>query len=143
MAVLSLEDLSGSIEAVVFPETFSRNEALIKSEAALLVEGSLEVEDSGSRKIIVKKIQILEAIVQQTGKPLTIRINLEGMPQNLPEELKTILEKNSGESQVIFQLEHPEGYLINMKPKDLIQVSVKEDLIQQLELLCGKGKILF
>ena len=65
------------------------------------------------------------------------------MPQNLPEELKTILEKNSGESQVIFQLEHPEGYLINMKPKDLIQVSVKEDLIQQLELLCGKGKILF
>ena len=64
------------------------------------------------------------------------------MSQTLPEELKTILEKNPGNSRVIFQLEHPEGYLINMKPKDVIQVSAKEDLIQQLELLCGKGKVL-
>ena len=142
MAVLSLEDLSGSIDAVVFPETFSRNESLIKSEAALLVEGSLEVEDSGSRKIIVKGMQMLEAIAQQAGKPVTIQINLEEMSQTLPEELKTILEKNPGNSRVIFQLEHPEGYLINMKPKDVIQVSAKEDLIQQLELLCGKGKVL-
>ena len=126
----------------MFPETFSRNESLIKSEAALLVEGSLEVEDSGSRKIIVKGMQMLEAIAQQAGKPVTIQINLEEMSQTLPEELKTILEKNPGNSRVIFQLEHPEGYLINMKPKDVIQVSAKEDLIQQLELLCGKGKVL-
>ena len=130
------------LRLLYFQKIFKRNESFLKSEAALFIKGSLEVEDSGSRKIIVKEVQMLEAVVQQTSKPITICINLEGMPQNLPEELKTILEKYPGDSQVLFQLEHPEGYLINLKPKEIIQVTAKKDLVQQLEQLCGKGKIL-
>ncbi|MGH9961650.1 MAG: DNA polymerase III subunit alpha, partial [Pyrinomonadaceae bacterium] len=41
MAVIALEDLSGALEAVIFPEPFQRYERLLKSDALLLVKGIL------------------------------------------------------------------------------------------------------
>src|SRR5690606_36394554 len=44
MAFANFEDTTGGVELVVFPDVFSRYEAALKSDGALLVQGSLEVD---------------------------------------------------------------------------------------------------
>jgi DNA polymerase-3 subunit alpha len=45
MAVFMLDDIAGSIEVVVFPETFAKHASLVEADAMLLVRGKLEKDD--------------------------------------------------------------------------------------------------
>ncbi len=139
MATLALEDLSGSVDAVVFPDVFRRCESLLESEAAVLVRGALELEDSGNRKIIVREIQPIDG--PRATPPVTIYVKLEDMAQDLPLKLRSIMEGNPGESRVTFQLEHPQSYLITLQPRHLGRVKADGRFVQQVETLCGTGSV--
>ena len=139
MATLALEDLSGSVDAVVFPDVFKRCESLLESEAAVLVRGVLELEDSGNRKIIVREIQPIDG--PQATPPVTIYVKLEDMAQDLPFKLRSIMEENPGDSRVTFQLEHPQSYLITLRPRHLGRVKADGQFVQQVETLCGTGSV--
>ena len=139
MATLSLEDLSGSVDAVVFPEVFKRCESLLESEAAVLVRGMLEIEDSGNRKIVVREIRTLDG--PHSAPPVTIYVKLEAMAQDLPVKLRSIMEENPGGSRVTFQLEHPQSYLITLQPRHLGRVKADGRFIRQVETLCGAGSV--
>ncbi len=139
MAALSLEDLSGSIDAVVFPEAFKRCESLLESEAAVLVRGVIDLEDSGTRKVIVKEVQTLEGA--RPARPVTIHVKLEAMTHGLPTKLRSILEEHPGQSRVTFQLEHPQSYLITLQPRHLGRVKADGRFVRQVETLCGVGSV--
>ena len=139
MATLSLEDLSGSVDAVVFPDLFKRCESLMESEAAVLVRGILELEDSGNRKVIVREIQPIDD--PQAAPPVTIYVNLDDMAQDLPVKLRSIMEENPGDSRVTFQLEHPQSYLITLQSRDLGRVKVDGRFVRLVETLCGAGSV--
>lgn len=49
MAFVTLEDLSGFVELVVFPETYTQNAELLSSEEALLVKGTLDVGEDACK----------------------------------------------------------------------------------------------
>lgn len=139
MATLSLEDLSGSVDAVVFPDLFKRCESLMESEAAVLVRGILELEDSGNRKVIVREIQPVDG--SQATPPVTIYVKLEAMAQDLPVKLRSVMEENPGDSRVTFQLEHPQSYLITLQSRDLGRVKADGRFVRQVEALCGAGSV--
>ena len=52
MAILQLEDLTGSCEAVVFPKTYARLSDFLMLEARLLVWGSIDSRDERTQLII-------------------------------------------------------------------------------------------
>ena len=52
MAILQLEDLTGSCEAVVFPRTFSRLSDFLLPESRLLIWGSIESRDDRTQLIV-------------------------------------------------------------------------------------------
>ena len=139
MATLSLEDHTGSVDAVVFPDVFKRCESLLESEAAVLVQGSLELEDSGNRKVIVREIQPIDST--QAAPPVIIYVKLETMARDLPVKLRSIMEENPGDSHVTFQLEHPHSYLITLQSRDLGRVKADGRFVRQVETLCGAGSV--
>lgn len=102
MAFAQLEDLSGSVELVVFPDVFAKAEITLKSEQALLVGGTLEKEaESEGCKIIVDSVSSLEE-VSKKSKRLVFRID-ESMQKDLP-MLKEVLQRYPGQTGVTFEL---------------------------------------
>ena len=49
-AILTLQDRTGVIEALVFPEAFQKLEPILKAATPLLVKGRVAVEDVGTRR---------------------------------------------------------------------------------------------
>lgn len=143
MAVIGLEDLAGSFEAVIFPEPFQRYEKLLKSDALLLVRGVLDVEDSGARKIRVSEVDSMEGIRERMTRSLRIHINLEQMTSETVERLQRVLCEHPGEASVIFELEHPKVYLLTLRPNQLVKVRPDPQLVLKVENLCGVGAVRF
>jgi DNA polymerase III subunit alpha len=143
MAVIQLEDLTGSVEAVIFPDPFQRFEKLLKPDAPLLVKGVLDVEDSGIRKIRVSEIQSIEGLRERMAKSVIVHINLERVTQDMAERLHRVLDGHPGEASVIFELEHPKAYLVTLRPNQFLRVKPSAQLVQELEGLCGAGAVKF
>ena len=62
MAVITLEDRAGTLEVVVFPETYRTCRAHVESGALVIVRGKLERDDEASR--------ILATDVQPIGRAI-------------------------------------------------------------------------
>ena len=67
MAVLTLEDAQGSVEVVVFPETYGRFRHLIETGALLLVKGKFERDDDSSR-FQANELSSLEGLRERMAK---------------------------------------------------------------------------
>ncbi|MBM3803039.1 MAG: DNA polymerase III subunit alpha [Acidimicrobiia bacterium] len=143
MAVIQLEDLTGSIEAVIFPDPFQRFEKLLKLDAPLLTKGILDVEDSGTRKIRVSDIQAIEGLRERMVKSVVVHVNLEQVASDTAERLLQIIDGHRGEATVIFELEHPKGYLVTLRPNQFVRVKPSAQLVQDIESLCGAGAVKF
>ena len=58
MVFAQLQDSEGSIEVVVFPDTFEKNPSIWQSDAVLLVKGQVQLRDN-SLKLICKEASVL------------------------------------------------------------------------------------
>ena len=143
MAVFQIEDLTGSVEAVLFPEPFQRYEKWLKTDAPLLIKGILDVEDSGARKIKTSEVQPLEGFRERAATYVTIRVNLAGLDQSGATKLQSVLNGFPGETRVIFELEHPKAYLIILRPHQFVKVRLDPQFVQAVESICGPGAVRF
>jgi DNA polymerase III subunit alpha len=143
MAVLQLEDLSGSVEAVIFPEPFQRYQRLLEADAPLFVKGVLDVEDSGNRKILVNEIMSLIDLRERMAKFITIHVDLRHTSQNTALQLQSVIGSHPGETNVIFQLEYPKEYLITLRPNHFVKIKADPQFIKEVEDICGTGAVRF
>lgn len=60
MAFLTLEDLLGTLEIVVFPRDYERNAALMQEDAKVFIQGRVSAEDDKASKLICEKMYAFE-----------------------------------------------------------------------------------
>ncbi len=73
MAVFMLDDVDGSVEVVVFPETFGKHGSLIDTDAMLLVRGKLEKDDESARLVATELLPIA-ALMERTTREVAIHL---------------------------------------------------------------------
>ena len=56
MAFITLEDLVGTVEVVVFPRDYERNAALIETDSKVFIMGRVAAEDDKASKLICEKL---------------------------------------------------------------------------------------
>ena len=135
MAFITLEDFFGTIECIVFPQTYERYYDLINEDELVVIEGRLSFSEVEEPKIICEKVAALNKlnldkiyvkITRDKDKDIFNRINL-------------ILKKNPGDTPVYLYLEKDKKTLI--ADRSLWVNSDFEDTIKELEALLGKGNV--
>ncbi|MDY5022344.1 MAG: DNA polymerase III subunit alpha [Blautia sp.] len=128
MAFITLEDLVGTAEVVVFPRDYEKNQALIKEEARVLVQGRVSAEDDKASKLILERIRSFEDIPREVW----IQFADLGAYTAQEQELYRELQSEPGDSTVViylkdvkaikklppaYQVRISEGWLDNMRKK--------------------------
>lgn len=103
MCFAQLEDLSSTIELIVFPDAYAVSELMIKSDMPLVIEGSYEKEEE-SQKIIVEKMFYMTDRMKNLNK---VRIMISEKFQEF-DKLKKVLQKYPGKSQVFLDCQLPD-----------------------------------
>lgn len=133
MAFVRLEDLTGSVELVVFPEQYEKHADLLIEDNLILVEGRTDLKEEEDAKILVEKMEPLTQ--QQKYYRLIIG---EEHDRDVLSSLKDTLVAENGEVPVCLffkkdnkMLMLQEAYWIRDNPQ----------CRRQLELLLGSGAV--
>lgn len=101
MAFARLEDLSGSMEIVIFPSVFQQTQLFWQPDRLLIIEGQTSAKD-GEWKLLADKVwdlqQVLEAEVGPT--PMLIVVPLEQSSPAMFAELRSMLQASPGDRAV-------------------------------------------
>jgi len=140
MAVLSLEDPTGSVEVVVFPDAFNTYAAFLKGEEPLLITGTAEVDDN-TAKIISQEISSLERVRENAIKRIEIKLPQEMISRVNLEEIKDILFRYPGESAILFRVGTGLGEEFLIAAHNRYKVSPCREMISEIETRIGRKVI--
>ncbi len=137
MAVIELEDLTGRIEGVVFPDLFREVSNLLFQEIPLKVEGILEKDEEGRPRIRVQSIKAInEDLSEQEPKRIRLKIKLKALSVKDLEALKSTFLRHQGPCEVLLHLIDGEREVVVRLP-DPLRVKASENLRADLERLLG------
>ncbi|MCD6364907.1 MAG: DNA polymerase III subunit alpha [Planctomycetes bacterium] len=101
MAILTLEDITGKSEAVVFPRAYERFGRLLEVDTMAFVRGTINASRETPSIVIDEFIPIAEAIEQLTG---SILLSLPGAGKDLLEGLQNLLARHKGDCPVFVRV---------------------------------------
>jgi DNA polymerase-3 subunit alpha len=136
----TMEDMSGSIEMVVFPEAYKRLGDKVKLEVPVLIKAGVRVEEGANPKITVAEIIPLEDAKVPLPRAIRIRIPLETSRENTVDELHALFLERKGEAKVLFDVERQGDFMVVMEA-DGYNVLPDRNFIARVEQLCGRGSV--
>jgi DNA polymerase-3 subunit alpha len=141
MALFSLEDLTGAVETVVFPNSYPKFEPYMTADFPVLVSGRFEAEDGKICKVIASDLQPLLGIAERNAKTLRISANISNLSPESATQLHRLLESNRGDTGVEVELYYPSEFRVNILSSDFVKVKSSPDLKRQIESICGPGSV--
>ncbi len=153
MVFITLEDLEGTVEVIVFPKVYEECKELIKKDEIVIIEGRLDVAE-GKIKLIAEKVSPLNKYLK--NKKSTLKVKKE-MYQNILEELhleinaykntpdlliklKEIFCTYSGKSQIIIHFKEKEKTILHIIGKEF-SVNINDKLIKEIRNILGNNKV--
>jgi DNA polymerase-3 subunit alpha len=140
MAFISLEDLKGFVEVIVFSEVFKSSSKVIKGEKPILVEGNLNREEE-KIKIIASKIILLSEALEEKGKSIHLSINIQNDTTRQLEDLYNILKKHKGNSPAYLHFIIPQKSETIVFLGDNFKLNPTLPLYKEIETIFGQGAL--
>lgn len=100
MAFLTLEDLLGTVEVIVFPRDYERYHTYLNVDEKIFVNGHANVEEDKNGKIICEKIYGFD----DTKKELWMQFATKEEYQQMEQKLFRMLLSSDGNDQVVIYL---------------------------------------
>ena len=139
--ILTLDDRTGRIEAMLFEETFQKHRDLIAKDALVLVEGLLRFDEfSDAWRLAARRISELEKVREQEARRLVLQCTHGKVPA-LDERLAAILAPwRGGPCPVTIEYCGAQAAgALTLGPEWSVRAS--RELLEQLEALVGRGSV--
>ncbi|MEJ2200480.1 MAG: DNA polymerase III subunit alpha, partial [Desulfuromonadaceae bacterium] len=142
MAFVTLEDLSGFVEMVVFPEVYQASMELLKGEEPLLVSGTLDMGEE-SCKLLASEVLSLQEVKERLTKRVHFRLTTPGLSESQLQQLKTILGRYRGGCEVLLHLIIPNRSETIIRLPEKLWVSASDEIMDAAEKLFGYNVVTF
>lgn len=134
MAFLTLEDLVGTVEVIVFPNIFERQRYMIQSDAKVFIKGKVSLGDDEQGKVICDRI------IEFSKVPRELWVQFQDKEAYLKreKELCSLLEGSDGNDAVII-------YCKTEKAKKILperwRVNADKGLVKRIGLEFGENNV--
>jgi len=137
-AAMQIEDLEGSVEAMVFSTQFERLNAALNEEKAVLVRGLVLPEENAPPKISVQEIVPLENARVNLPSLISIRVPMAtngGPALNRADALQTLFQTKPGDTEVRLRLEKPKDFSVILDVA--ARVRPDKEFCAEVARICG------
>lgn len=138
MAFLTVEDVVGSVEVVVFPKLLAKFINIISNGAIVMIGGRLSVREEENPKIILDYIESVEQIKANINKRLGLFLRFSNNSSQEYLKCSEYLNKYStnGDTMLYFYFNDSKKYFPRKK------INVNDDLIKKLKSLIGDENVI-
>jgi len=134
MAFLTLEDLVGTVEVVVFPRDYEKNSQMLTQDSKVFVRGRVSCEDDRPSKLICEKIWTFEEIPQELWVQFSDKKDYEMREQ----DLFGVLRHCEGKDRVVIFVRSERAV---RRLGENWTVNANDELLEELYGIFGKENI--
>jgi DNA polymerase-3 subunit alpha len=102
MAFVQLEDVTGSVEVVVFNSTYAAARGLLVDDAVLVVKGRVDHKQQGETKLVALEVSAFEAAPER--REVRLKVDARSAPVGVIRELAGLVRDFPGEAPVYVDL---------------------------------------
>ncbi|MDA8163516.1 MAG: DNA polymerase III subunit alpha, partial [Desulfobacteraceae bacterium] len=136
MGFVTLEDTTGAVEVVVFPEAFSRCSHLLTGTDPLVVLGTVKKDERGP-KIIAEAVDLLADAREKYIGSARVLLQAERLDRRLLENLKRTARQHPGPCPVAFTLRFEGRGEVDLDLPDDFTVRPCPELTREVEQMLG------
>jgi DNA polymerase-3 subunit alpha len=137
MAFITLEDMNGSVEVVVFSDVYKSAAPYFSGDTPILVKGKVDKGEENV-KVIASAVYPLEQAKELIVNIVHITTDVVNIKSDSLEEMKRILNDHHGISPVYIHLVLPDREVVIAAPDEL-RVDPSEGFVRDIETLLGGG----
>ena len=126
MMFLTLDDLGGSVEVLLFGKALSEHEAALAVDTVVLVRGRVDHKEAGKTCIVAQSVEVFAPSEQEIAEagaqadararaattlaqPLHLRVDLASLSPGAIDDLKQAIEDFPGPAEVLIDVDTPSG----------------------------------
>ncbi len=143
MAIVTLEDLDGTIDLLVFPRCFKDYGHYLVKDAILFFKGNLDKKEQDP-KLLVNEITPVANVHKKFTRSVHLKLMTERLEQNLMQSIQNILSQHPGTIPVYLEFVDPATKARSQMLVDrTLYVQPSENLVQALVGAIGEEAISF
>ncbi len=142
MAIMTLEDLDGSIEVLVFPSCYKDYARFVRPNFVVFVNGRLNLREE-QPKLVADSIIPIEEAKKKLTRSVLVRLLSQGLDESIFDKVREILLRHHGDIPVYLNLSTKESRSYNILIDKTFFVEPTDELMQELEGIVGKGGVEF
>ncbi|MCK4850228.1 MAG: DNA polymerase III subunit alpha, partial [Phycisphaerae bacterium] len=140
MALLTIEDLDGPMDAVIFPDELAKHTELIHAERMVFVLGQVSLRRE------VPSVRVMEVYPIERGMELLARsvvVHLANKPQGeeLLPAVQKIVQEYPGQCPLYFVVDTGQGYTVAIQASEQMQVQPSAAFCERMRALLGSGQV--
>ncbi|MFC1558729.1 DNA polymerase III subunit alpha [candidate division KSB1 bacterium] len=136
MAFVSIEDLSGSTEMILFSDTYKKYTKYIQDDEMVFITGKISTKGDNGSRIICEEILPLKEATNVYAKYLILSLNADETQDKVIEDIENEMKNNLGECPVYFEVKFKNEEYIILESKKY-KVSPNSDFISNLKNIIG------
>ena len=141
MAKLTFEDLSGSTPAMLWPEEFAKNEAILKNDAVVFVKGKISRVREPA-EVVIDRVIPIEAAAAELSRAVVVRLHKGVVGREDFEKLHRQMKKREGNLDVYLELVGLEGVRRAIyKAGQGLKIRHDDKLVADFESAVGAGNV--
>ncbi len=140
MAVLTFEDLTGSVEAVVFSDELERHRDLVAPDRLAFLVGRVDRRRQDPSLRVSEIIAFADAPAR-LAEAAVVRLSAIGLERSMLERLRDVCRDHAGECLLLLRIQTSAGLLATISAGDALRVRPDDAFVQAVEALLGPGVV--
>jgi DNA polymerase-3 subunit alpha len=140
MAIVTLEDLYGKLEVMVWPKVYAECAATLKPDAIVFIKGRLEWEEDQPR-MIASEVHSIQAIAGRMTRSVLIEFKPESTNEENLHKIQSVLSANTGPTPVYISFVDAYGVRNDMIIDRSLYVSPNQEFVESVEKVLGEGSV--
>ncbi len=140
MAFLQLEDMTGTVEVIIFPNLYTQCASLLREDQVLLISGRADVSAEGVGKLIASDVKLFSETTQREEAFYQLWLKKTADTAVTFSQILDVLSSSYGSFPVYI---YDEKTKQKMKAEEKFWVRKEAGLTKNLEDLLGKGNVVW
>ncbi len=136
LAIALIEDFTGSVEATVFPKDQDECLPLLKPDAVVFIEGSVDRRRE-EPSIRVKRVIPLDQAVRQFARYVELNLHTTGSAAPDLAAIRELCRKHRGAATLLLRVASPAGWNVLLKSRAIQTVDPSREFLARLADLVG------
>ena len=134
MAFLTVEDLVGTVEVMVFPRDYEKWQNMINEDARVFIQGRVSAEDDKASKLILEKVRPFSDITRELWIQFESKDDYSQKEKGLLEDLRN----SQGTDTVVIYLKDVKAM---KKLSAAYHVNLQDEWLAQMSKKYGEGNV--